>query len=233
MRFTISLLSAFVALSASSVACAPKLGTETEGDKGSLVFQYTGRDCVLGCAVDRAALQGSRVDLTVQGGVAAGAKARIVDTTIATVAEQSVSCPDGDLCSIKLSVETHLAGDAKLEVIDVTGKVIDSVTLPVRPAARIDVTPSGGTDVSGTYEVQRYSRLALASRVYDAAGVEVVFAKHGLGFDYADKSIVAPDPTAIVGSTDVEDMIALRTGETTVKVHAPGADRVLRFRVVP
>jgi hypothetical protein len=85
--------------------------------------------------------------------------------------------------------------------VDSAGKVLDSVTLRVRPAARIDAVPSGGTDVSGAHQVKRYSRVAIESRVYDAAGAELVFAKHGLSFDYADKSILRPDPTAILGST--------------------------------
>ncbi len=64
-----------------------------------------------------------------------------------------------------------------------------------------------------------------------ADGNEELFTKHGISHDYGDTSVVAPDPAIIIGSTDIEDMIAVSPGDTTVKVYAPGAERVVRIHV--
>jgi hypothetical protein len=252
------LASSAVLLSLSSVACSASLGDKTDGDNGALRFSYSGRGCLFGCGLDRSALQGSMVTVSSEGGDPdVRPFARIVDSALAKVSAQRESCSctttskassqsrsiePGDTCataekkscSLSLDIETLNAGDPKLEIVDGAGTLIDRVTLHVRPAARIDVTvKEGAVDMGGVYEVKNGFKVKLESHVYDVDGGEAVFARHGMSFDYADASILQPDSAVLIGSTDVEDMIAKGTGETSVKVHAPGAEKIVRFRVVP
>ena len=146
MRSTALLLPSFV-VSLVALACSPPpLGTETEGDKAVVKFAYSGRDCVFGCALDRAALQGSAVNVSVSGPFDERTKARSSDPAIAKIATQEISCSEDKTCTISLSIETTLAGDPKLEIIGASGSLVDSAVLHVRPAARIDVKVGGGTE---------------------------------------------------------------------------------------
>lgn len=251
-------LSTVLLLTLSAAACAP-LGEKTAGEQGKMSFSYGGRGCVFGCGLDRSALQGSMVTITAEGGAPEVRKsARLAGAAVGTISSSKESCrcdsetngisqsgrsiePTGScvsgetkLCSVSIDLETKEAGDGQLEIIDPSGTVVDRVTVRVRPAARIDITvKEGANEVGGVYEVKQGYKVKLESRVYDAAGSEAIFTRHGVSFDYADKTVVKPDSAVLIGSTEVEDMIADRPGETTVKVHAPGAENVVRFRVVP
>jgi hypothetical protein len=262
MRPYFLLLSSFFGLALctlSAAGCSAKLGEKTDGENGALRFSYTNASgCIFGCGLDRPALQGSMVTVMSEGGNPdIRATARLVDPTVARIAAQTESCrctshtensseshsiDAGDRCvsgqtkecSLSLDVETSQAGDPKLEIVDGSGGLIDRVTLHVRPAARIDVrVKEGATEIGGVYEVKKGFKVKLESHVFDVDGGEAVFAKHGMSFDYGDESIVKPDTAVIFGSTEVEDMIAPGVGETTVKVRATGAEKVVRFRVVP
>jgi hypothetical protein len=246
-------LSTILVVALSTAACAP-LGEKTEGEKGNVTFSYGGRGCTFGCGLDRSALQGSMVSITAEGGDPEVRKsARLLGTAVGRVSastescqcaasnksrsiEPSATCVAGETksCRVAVDVETTDPGDDVLEIVDPSGKVFDRVAFHVRPAARIEVNvKEGGTLVGTTYEVKQGYKVKLESHVYDAAGAEAIFTKHGVSFDYADKNIVRPDSAVLIGSTDVEDMISDRPGETTVKVHAPGAENIVRFRVVP
>jgi hypothetical protein len=261
MRSHVLPLSSFVLFAVVAVAaagCSASLGDKTDGENGNLRFSYNGRGCLFGCGLDRSALQGSMVTITSEGGDPdVRPTARIVDPAVARVSSQRESCSctsqskssshsrsvdPGDTCtstekkacSLSLDIETTQAGDPKLEIVDGAGSLIDRVTLHVRPAARIDVTvQQGATLVGGVYEVKKGFKVKLESRVFDVDGGEAVFARHGMSFDYADKSIVQPDSAVLVGSTEVEDMIAPGAGDTTVTVKAPGAQKIVRLRVRP
>lgn len=250
--------SSLVALALSAAACSFGIGESTEGDQGKMHFEYTGGDCLLGCGLDRNALQGSLVTVSARGGDGdVRKKARLTSGAIGAISAQrescscetttrdtrksrsvepSTGCASGETksCSLSVDIETAQPGDSKLEITDFGGNVVDRVTVHVRPAARIDVdVREGGTNMGGVYEVKRGSKVKLLSEVFDADGSEVIFARHGVSHAYGDKSILQPDAAVLVGSTDVEDMLAIGLGETTVKVRAEGAEKLVRFRIVP
>lgn len=252
-----ALLASLVLLALGASACGFKLGDKTDGDKGKLTFEYAGPRCFFGCGLEKSALQGSLVSITARGGDPnVRMTARIDQTSIARIATQLDSCTcnknsrnestsrsidsngacasdEQKSCAVGVGVETSGQGDAKLEILDPNGAVVDSVTIRVRPAARIDVTVTrGGTKNGDVYDVQNGSKVALESRVYDAHGDEVVFTEHGVSHDYGDTSILAPNSAVLFGSTDVEDMIARSPGDTTVKAYALGAEQIVRFHVV-
>jgi hypothetical protein len=138
-------------------------------------------------------------------------------------------------CTMAVDIETNQIGDARLEIVDPAGKLIDSAPIHVHGAARIDLdVREGARRVGLVYEVKQGYKVKLAARVFDADGTALLFTKHGVAHVYGDRDLIMPDAAVLIGSSDVEDMIAgTRTGETTVTVTAPGASSVVRFRVVP
>ena len=261
MRLSSLLLSSFVVLSLSlglgTAGCSLKLGDKTEGDKGTMSFAYDGPGCFFGCGLDRSALQGSLVTVTATGGDPNVAqKARISETSIARVSDQHESCtcdttsgsshtstsidPGAKCasgttrsCSLSVDIETSDQGDAHLEIVDPSGSLIDRVTVHVRPAARLDITVGATAVKDGSPITARVGdKVKLETHAFDASGNEAMFEKHGISHDYGDTTILAPDDSVLIGSTNVEDMIAREPGDTTVTVHAPGAEQVVRFHVV-
>lgn len=262
LRPSFLLLSSSIALALSTAACSFGLGESTEGDQGNLRFEYTGGDCLFGCGLDRNALQGSLVSVAVTGGDGDVRKsARLTNGSLGSISEQRESCrcesqtrsgssttsssssvePTAacaagtkKTCTLNVDIETVQSGESKLEITDASGRVVDRVTMHVRPAARIDVeVRQGGTEVNGVYEVRNGFKVKVHSTVLDDEGGEMIFARHGVSHEYGDRSVLKPDGAVLIGSTDIEDMIASGVGETTVTVRAGGASKLLRFRVVP
>jgi hypothetical protein len=250
-------LASFAFVAVATAACSP-LGESTDGDNGTLRFEYTGGNCLFGCGLDRSALEGSLVSISARGGDGDVRKrARLVGADVGSISEQRESCScqstsgsssrsrgvepaerctsnETKSCSLNIDLETAQSGEAKLEITEPSGKVVDRVTIHVRPAARIDVdVKQGATERGGVYEVKNGFKVKVRSTVFDAEGGEAVFTRHGVSHDYGNKSILKPDSSVLVGSTDVEDMIASGLGETTVTVRAEGAEKLIRFRVVP
>lgn len=258
MRLSSALLTSFVLVSLSTAACSFKLGDKTDGEKGTMTFAYDGPGCFFGCGLDRSALQGSQVSVSAKGGDADVAQtARIAESSIARVSDQheacscdsssgsqsnsrsiepSARCSSGETksCNLSVDIETTAEGDAHLEIVDPKGALIDRVTVHVRPAARIDVSVNGVAINDGQLTtVRNGDKVKLESHAFDANGDEALFTKHGISHDYGDTTILAPDDAVLIGTTNVEDMIAREPGDTTVKVHAPGAEQLVRFHVVP
>jgi hypothetical protein len=261
MRFPSFLLSSFVvtslALLLGSAGCSLKLGDKTEGDQGVMSFSYDGPGCFFGCGLDRSALQGSLVSVTAKGGDPNVTQtARIAESSIARVSKQTPSCTcdsksgststsssiaPGEkctggatkTCTLSVEIETSDQGDAHLEIVGPSGALVDRVTVHVRPAARLDVSV-GETAVKDDAPVTARvgDTVALETHAFDADGNEEIFTQHGISHDYGDKSILEPADDDLFGSTNVERMIARQPGDTTIKVHAPGAERVVRFHVV-
>ena len=222
-----------------------------------MTFAYDGPSCLFGCGLDRSALQGSQVSVTAKGGDPNVAQtARIAESSIATVSDQhescscdsktgsssnsrtiepSATCSSGETksCNLSVDIETSAAGDARLEVVDPKGTVIDSVVVHVRPAARIDISVNGTAFADGDVTTARVAdKIGLEAVPFDANGDRALFTKHGISHDYGDTTIVGPDDSVLFGTTNTEDMVAIQPGDTTVKVHAPGAERLVRFHVV-
>ena len=252
-------LSAFLASALAMVGCTfqPDFSSTTSGSEGKLGFQYVTSACSLGgCGVDHSAVQGSLVTVSVKGSDgAARMNARLAGAPVGRISSQkeSCSCDSGSSgsrsiepasacgaqetksCTMSVDIETTQAGDAKLEIVEPGGKLVDSAPIHVHGAARIEVdVREGARRVGEVYEVKKGYKVKLAARVLDADGTELIFTEHGVAHAYGDRDVLGPDAAVIVGSSDVEDMIAgSKSGDTTVTVTAPGAATVVRFRVVP
>jgi hypothetical protein len=262
MRLPSTLLASFILLAFGAAGCSIKLGDKTDGEKGAVTFAYDGPGCFFGCGLDRSALQGALVSISATGGdTNVPQSARIAESSIARVSDQhetcscdsssssatsssstsrtiepSAACSSGETksCSLGIDLETTAEGDAHLEIVDPKGAIIDRVVVHVRPAARIDIDVDGSPVTEGEVTtVRNGQKVKLEAHAFDANGDEEMFTKHGISHDYGDTTIVAPDPSVLIGSTDVEDMIALEPGSTTVKVYAPGTERLVHFLVVP
>ncbi len=223
-------------------ACSFKLGDDSPGALGNARFEYQSDGCAFGCGLDKTALQGSRVTIvaTTSDPSKAPQKAFFDSPTIGTIAYQmpSVTNSNGESSfTINVDIETTGAGDGTLEIVDAKGNVIDRATVHVQPAARIDLSVSVADKAlapkGDTYEIAQNQSVKLGAAVYGADGQPLVFTQHGVSHDYADKTIVRPDDKVLFGSTDVEDMVSGRAGDTTVTVRATGASAVAKFHVLP
>ncbi len=231
MRHLFPLVSAAVlALTMFSAGCSPRLGDDTGGEKGNLRFEYS--SCLFGCSLEQNALQGSKVTISAKGvDSKAHLTARLSDAAIGTIVTQNQRCTDGADCILDMEIETTGAGDAKVDVIDADGALVDRVTIKVRPAARIELEVRDRQASDGVYAIRVGEKLKIASKVLDADGNPMIFAAHGVAQTYADPSIVGPDEYVLFGSSDVEDAIAKRVGDTSLAVRATGAENVVLFRV--
>ena len=215
--------------------CAPATYKTSQiasaGDKGALSFKYD--SCSIDCALEQPALQGAAVTIDVtKGAPNAGLSVRVANPAFATITTQTYACAASDDCHLIFELEAMQEGDARLEVVDNSGALVDGIPLHIKAAARIDIDVRGrGAGADGVHEVKQGERIAVASKVFDNDRTELFFSHHGVSQAYANKAIVGPDETAIFGSTDVEDAIANGLGETTLTTRAVGAESVVKFRV--
>jgi hypothetical protein len=250
-------LSAVSALAMAGCSLDMDLTPATTGSQGKLQFQYVSNACSLGrCGVERSVVQGALAAVSIEGSDGSVRMiARLAGDPVGRISEQTESCrcagggsdsrgvepgstcgsQQTKSCTMAVDIETSQIGDAKLEIVDPAGKLIDSAPIHVHGAARIDLdVREGASRVGFVYEVKQGYKVKLAARVFDADGTELLFTKHGVAHVYGDRDLLMPDAAVLIGSSDVEDMIAgTKTGETAVTVTAPGASSVARFRVVP
>lgn len=230
-----ALAASTLVLTLAGTGCAPATYKTSQiasaGDKGALSFKYD--SCIVDCALDQPALQGAAVTIDVRKGAPnAGLSVRVANRALATISSQSYTCAASDDCHLIFELDAKQEGDAKLEVVDKSGALVDGIPLHIKAAARIDIDVEGreaGSD--GVYVVKQGERIAVASKVFDNDRTELFFSHHGVSQVYANKGIVGPDETAIFGSTDVEDAIANGVGETTLTTRAVGAESIVKFRV--
>jgi hypothetical protein len=241
--------------------CTPvRLGDDSSGDLGNARFEYQSSDCFFGCSLDRPALEGSKVTIIARGGdVEKRPTARLATGATGVIAAQSESCScdrstndssesrsidpsakcsagETKSCQLAVDIETSKEGDDTLEIHEANGDLRDKVVFHVRLASKIElsvkVDDQDASPKDGVYEVKRGSRIALASKVLASDGQQMIFTEHGVGHEYADRTVIQPDEKVIFGATDVEDMVTGRAGETSITVTAPGAEAIARFRVV-
>lgn len=215
------------------------LGDRSNGDLGKLRFEVSSSDCLLGCALDKPALQGSLVTV-IASNIARDARltARLAGGGRSAIVDQRESCTSsGDRpCSIAVDIEVDDAGDPKLELVDGKTDVEDRITIPVRPGARIETSVTANdrklvAEGDGIYRVRAGESIRLRSRVFTVDGAETMFTKHGVTHEYGNSKVVRSSGAELLGSTNVEDMIAVDAGEASVLVNAVGAQSVVRFRV--
>lgn len=220
--------------------CSANLDTESTGNLGNATFSYQSSQCgILDCGTDQSVLQGSLV--TVRATVDRSrpvARAAFPTSAVGRIADQRPSCePSDSNCDYFVDIETRAAGDGELDLYDAKGALIDKIAVRVKPASRIDVDVKLGdqavTAKDGVYEIPQGAEVKLHAVVYGDADERLVFTQHGVAHDYSDKSIVRPVTFELLGDTDVEIMEAEKTGEMSVTTHAPGAQSIAKFRVLP
>lgn len=259
MRATSIVVALGSVLSTFAIGCSIepiRLGDDSSGELGRARFEFQSSECTFGCSLDRPALAESMVTVIARVDDAAVVSARLASGSLSRISRQSESCtcatasgstmnveptatcPRGDTksCQLSIDIETKATGDDRIEILEASGAVHDSVMLHVRAAARIELTVTSadqpvapGSD--GVYVLKKGARVELASKVLAADGAEVVFTEHGVSHSYGDPTVLKPDTKVILGATDVEYMSTGRAAETSVVVSAPGATTTARFRV--
>jgi hypothetical protein len=207
-------------------------------------YEYSSSQCELGCPLTKSVVAGSMITISGHSPPSSSAlTARVTDKAIGRVSGFAEDCgndPDHDRASCRYSVdiETTKPGDETVELVDADGAVKGSATFPIRDALRVILTvESNGVEVEQRqdlfYEVPMFARVSLTTTVVDDHGDPMVFTKHGLVHEYGDETILGHDEIGnILGRTDVEPMLALKTGETEVTVHAKsGVGMTAKFRV--
>ncbi|MBX3210796.1 MAG: hypothetical protein KF850_02050 [Labilithrix sp.] len=232
---------ALAALFASACGDEPLRGTE--GQLGTLRFEYTTADACAGCSLEREVLAGSLLDIDVHG-----VHPRVtfrVRSTAPDVAEFELSsrcrfighagCRDG------IAVSTKSAGDADLEVYDDwTGTVFDRITVKVRDAASLEpsVRVTHGGDASelargldGVFQLSVDSDVEIRATARSSSGAELIATSAAIQGAYEDEQVVGP----AAGHADhaaAEYARAKRPGTTRVALLGGGAREDLVFHVV-
>ena len=231
---------ALAALFASACGDEPLRGTE--GQLGTLRFEYTTADACAGCSLEREVLAGSLLDIDVHG-----VHPRVtfrVRSTAPDVAEFELSsrcrfighagCRDG------IAVSTKSAGDADLEVYDDwTGTVFDRITVKVRDAASLE--PS----VRATTAATRASSLGASTACFSSRSTAMWRSRDGAllsGAELTETSAATQganeDEQAVgpaaghAGHAAAEYARAKRPGTTRVALLGGGALEDLVFHVV-
>jgi len=234
-------IAAFSAL----VGCGGDDRPGTEGQLGTLRFEYATAGVCEGCSIDREVLAGSLLDVamydlhprvTVQ-----------VRSTAPDVADFQLSSRCRFIghqdCRDAIAVVAKTAGDAELEVFDDwTGTVLDRVTIKVRDAASLETsvkaTPARGGDakelvpsLDGLFELEVDSDVEIVATALSADGETLIATGAAIKGAYEDERVVGPRP-AFGGAAPTEYAKAKSPGTTTVAVVGGGARRDLSFRVV-
>jgi hypothetical protein len=241
-------------------ACNFKLGDDTEGEMGNLRFSYSGSGCFFGCALDKKALQGGKVSVSVSGDTQGGLTGAIDDDSAAAVSTQSetCTCSSGDKssthsrivhsgehceagesmkCTMMIELSAVRQGFSKLKVVDGKGAVVDQVDIAVRPAARLDlaVTSSDAPvqPKDGVYVLKKHADAKLAVKAFDSDGDELFWSRDGLTFTYDDHSVVYGG--GAIFSASYDDLTVLSEGDATADVASAdkSAHTTARFHVTP
>lgn len=235
-----------------------RLGDGTKGERGRLEFAYTSSQCLFGCGLDRSVLQGSAVDVTVDGGdpnvhynaqlgPGSPGQLRWIESfycdsrTSTSTASRSVgpseACTGSEerSCVRMAKVETSGPGSVVLDVLDANGSVVDRATFHVRPADRIDVSVKVNhvavqSPADGVFHAYVGDSISIHTEAF-SGGKSMVFSYHGLSQRYENPAVVGPVDAVILGATDTEYAEAKGRGTATVAIGAAGASESVRFQV--
>ena len=221
------------------------------GELGRVEFTYS-RSCFFGCLVAQPLLAGTRETMRVKGEAAnaPGISVRSDEESVVEVAlERQCYCERKDTtgridvaldgacdepwrmtCENTIHVGAQQAGDAKVELLEEGGSVIDRITVYVREAARarfFGTLPGAlGEEDGDSFSLEADSRLDLRLELYDEDGLELL-APEGVSWRVADPE-VATFNAFLIGAG--EEVVAGRdivvethaAGETTVEIDVPG-----------
>ncbi len=244
-------LAAVALAAAGTSACSMKLGDSTSGDLGRVDFSY-GASCFFGCSLDRPVLVGAseRIDLTgpgdAQGVTAVSAEPAIAGFNLKRTCscEKSSSnsaegmstdaqgqCPDGftKTCDNAVDMQALGAGDAKLELFDPQGQLLDRVTVHVRRASSVQFEQSK----NGLQDSQPINQLVvksgdtvtLSAKLLADDGQQLI-ARHAVSWG-SDNTSVAGFPTYTLLTPDsVEGSTHDQSDWVTVKGVQPGSTQI-------
>lgn len=249
---------ALASLGTASFGCSSKQDKPKNGEMGNVTFEYGSWSCLFGCGPDRQVLQGASMTILVDGGEPGKLRhARIATENMGTVSSDEESCTcnkdtadssssrgadngttclsDETLsCMMTVNIETVAAGDAKLEIVDDKGKLIDRFTVPVRPASRVEVIVSAEQEdlvpKEGVYEVHQNAHVQIQPIGYGSGEMELLYTGKGFAFTSSDKKIANPEGITFF---EVQPIKVPAAGTATVTVSAAAAQTEVRFRVVP
>ncbi|MCW5834019.1 MAG: hypothetical protein KIS78_16585 [Labilithrix sp.] len=226
-----------------ATACGDDPLRGTEGQLGTLRFEYATPDACAGCSLEREVLAGSLLDVDVHG-----VHPRVtfqVRSTAPKVAEFALTSRCRFIghtgCRDSVAVSAKLAGDADLEVYDDwTGTVLDRITVKVRDAASLEssvrVTQGGETSelvrgADGVLQLAVDSELEIRATARSASGEALIATSAAIESAYEDEQVVGP-AARHPGQTAAEYARAKRPGITKVALLGGGAREDLVFHVV-
>lgn len=227
-------------------ACGGDEEDTTRGENGVLSFRFAPGGCVEQCSLDRKVLVGSTLGVDVTGGdLGRRMTARLTPIELGTAdAAQACACerssPTGfpesrpidpsdpceggtKTCTFAVTATARGPGDARLEVIDPAGAVIDATTLHFRFADRADTRVVSGADsVTGGHELQQGQSFTVASRVY-AGDEPLLLSRESIVREPRDGRVLQIDRSDPLGDPLVGVVFAVGQGETILDVTVPQA----------
>lgn len=247
----LSLFAAAALLAAGTSACGTQLGESTAGELGRIDFSY-GASCFFGCSMDRPVLVGARerVDVTgagnAQGVTAASSDPSVVEFNLqrSCSCERSSDnsgegmstdaqgrCPDEfkKVCTNAVDMHALAKGDAKLELFDAQGQLIDRVGVHVRPARSVRFKQStNGLQDSRPVDhlvVNSGGTVTLSAELLDADGRQLI-ARHGVTWSSDDAGVAGFPVYSILTRDSVDDSVEGQSDWVIVKGVQPGTTRI-------
>jgi len=229
-------------------ACNFKLGDDTEGEMGNLRFSYSGTGCFFGCGLDKKALQGAKVSVSVAGDTQGGLTGAIDDGSAASVSTQTetctcnsksgstshsrivesgASCESGETksCTLTIELSADREGFSKLRITDGKGAVVDQVDVTTRSATRLDLSiTADGTAVTpkdGVYTMNAHAHGVVSAKAFDSDGDELVSSHDGLKFTFDDSHEIVPEGDGFFAASSTT-FISPAGGDGTIDVSASG-----------
>ena len=238
-------------LAAGTSACSTQLGESTSGELGRVDFSY-GASCFFGCSMDRPVLIGAdeRVDVTGDGD-APGVSAKSTDPGVVTFklrrscacgkssgssaegmsTDAQGNCPASytKTCDNAVDMQTVAAGDAKLELYDAGGQLIDRVGVHVRPAKslRFEQQQSGsdqGTPID-QLEVPAGGTATLSAKLFDADGQPLI-ARHAVTWTSQDPGVAGFPSYSFFKTSPVDDTATDQSDWISVQGVQPGTTSI-------
>lgn len=230
------------------------------GELGRVELTYA-RSCFFGCLIAQPLLAGTRETMRVKGqaGNAPGISVRSDDESIVEVAlERQCYCEREDTtgridvaldgkceepwhmtCENMILVGAGEAGDAKVELLEEDGALLDRITVRVEEAARarfFGTLPDAlGEEDSDAFSLAADSRLELRLELYDEDGIELL-APEGVTWRVADPEVATLNAFLIGAGEEISagrDIVVEThaAGETTVEIEVPGLTAAIAIEV--
>lgn len=238
-------------VAAASSACSTQLGQSTTGELGRVDFSY-GATCFFGCSMDRPVLVGGseRIDVTgpgdAKGVTAASTDPAIVEFNLkrscscdrssgnsgeGMSTDAQGNCPAGfeKTCDNSVDMQALAQGDAKLQLFDAQGQLLDRVVVHVRKAASAQFQQSdNGLSNSQPIDqlvVKSGNTVTLSAKLLDADG-QALIARDAVTWGSQDKSVAGFPVYTLTSQDSVDDSAQGQSDWITVKGVQPGSTHI-------